>query len=108
MVILGPVMTHYVKRHGLEMFSWSQPPLSWNAPTDINPTIPPQQPTSASNDGVRLRLKKKGITIRDPFNSPQTATKLHSIRKRKEKIIISNEENDDNTNKFNDDYFTDI
>ncbi|PPR91985.1 hypothetical protein GOBAR_AA28699 [Gossypium barbadense] len=103
------VYKEYIRDHRLpELMEELRPVPSKNAPADIDPTIPPQQPASASNGGVHLRLKEKGITICDLSSAPQNATKLHSMSKRKDKMIISDEENDDNTDEFNDDYFTNI
>ncbi|PPD77964.1 hypothetical protein GOBAR_DD25112 [Gossypium barbadense] len=42
LVSLGSVVTYYADMHGLKMSPWPQPPLSWNAPTNVDPMIPPQ------------------------------------------------------------------
>ncbi|KAK5836520.1 hypothetical protein PVK06_012312 [Gossypium arboreum] len=81
MVTLRPVVTHYTERHDLEM--------------------------SLSGD-MRSRPKEKGTTIYDLYNAPHPTTKVQSMSKGKEKMIISNEDNDDRTNKFDDDYFVDL
>ncbi|KAH1039480.1 hypothetical protein J1N35_041223 [Gossypium stocksii] len=57
---------------------------------------------------VCSRPKEKGTTIHNPFNDPHLATKVQSMSKGKKKMIISDADNDDSTDKFDDNYFTNL
>ncbi|PPD90764.1 hypothetical protein GOBAR_DD12281 [Gossypium barbadense] len=79
--LFKPTVTHYVERHGLQLPLWTapEPPLFQTTPVDDDPLIPPQ------GGGAQ--------------NVP-------SIARQKEKMVMSNEDNC--TEKFDDENFTDL